>query len=133
MTDFLEILVATVAAFAVGAVWYSLLFSKSWKTLMGYTDEVMRSMKMTPAKAMAGGFVATLILVYALAALMDMLPITTVGEAIWFSLIVSVGFIGMTQMNIIWYEDKPWKLYFINAAHYVAAVLAAVLVLFYWQ
>jgi hypothetical protein len=132
MVDYLAVLVATLAAFAVGAVWYSVLFQRSWKELMGFSDEAMRTMKMTPALAMTGGFVTTLILVYALASLMDVLPISTALEAAWFGLMISVGFIATTQANIIWYENKPLKLFFINASHYIVAVIAAALVLFYW-
>lgn len=132
MVDYLAVLMATVAAYAIGALWYSVLFGKSWQSLMGFTEETMRSMKMTPTKAMIGGFFSTLVLVYVLAALMELLPIITAGEAAWFGFLTAFGFIAMTQMNSIWYENRPWKLFFINASHYLIAVTAAALVLFYW-
>ncbi len=132
MVDYLGVLIATIAAFAVGALWYSVLFGRQWRNLMGITDEKMRSMKVTPVRAMTGGFIATLVLVYVLAALMALLPIVTAGEAAWFGFLIALGFIATTQLNTVLYEDKSWKLFFINASHYLVAVTVAALVLFYW-
>lgn len=132
MVNYLAVLVATVVAFGVGALWYTVIFGKQWKHLMGLTDDTMRAMKMSQTQAMIGGFLSTFVLVYVLALLMQILPISTAGETVWFAFLLTVGFIGTTQLNSIWYEDRPWKLYFINASHYVVAVVAAALVLFYW-
>lgn len=130
--DFVAVLAASVATFMVGWLWYSALFGKQWKELMGYTDEVMRTMKMTPAKSMAGGFVTTVILVFVLANLMAMTGATSTGAALTLAFWIWVGFVATIASNSIWYENRPTKLYLINASHYLVALLVAASVLSLW-
>ena len=40
------ILVATLASFALGALWYSVLFGKIWQREVGITDEDMKGANM---------------------------------------------------------------------------------------
>lgn len=130
--DFLAVLGATLAAFVVGALWYGPLFGKQWKMLMGFSDESMKSMKMTFAKAMSGGFVATLVLVFVLANFLNTLPVLTVGTALTLGFWVWIGFVATIMTNMVWYENRPWKLYLINASHYLVAILVASAVLAWW-
>jgi CBS domain containing-hemolysin-like protein len=130
--DFLAVLVATILAFAVGALWYSVLFGKQWRELMGFTDEVMKSMKMTPAKGLAGGFLTTLVMVFVLANLMAMTYTESIGAALTLAFWIWIGFVATIMSNLMWYENKPVKLYLINASHYLVAILLAALVLAWW-
>ncbi len=130
--DFIAVFVASVAAFMVGWLWYSVLFGKQWRELMGFTDEVMKSMQMTHAKAMGGGFLTTLIMVFVLANLMAMTNIEAVGAALTFAFWIWLGFVATIMSNSIWYENKPVKLYLINASHYFVALFVAALVLASW-
>jgi len=130
--NFIAVIVATVAAFLVGALWYGPLFGKEWKRLMGFSDEAMRSMKMTPFQAMAGGFVATLVLTFVLANLMAMTLTVTVGAALTLAMWIWIGFVATIMSNMVWYESRPMKLYFINASHYLVALLVAAFVLAWW-
>lgn len=132
MTDlnYLAVILAAFAAFAVGALWYGLFFAKQWKALMGFSEEVMRSMKMTPTKSMIGGFLATLVLTYVLANFLS--GITSLHAALVITLWIWVGFIATILLNAVLYENRSWKLYAINASHYFFALLVATLVLFYW-
>ena len=69
--NYLAVFVATVAAMALGFLWYGPLFGSQWKKLMGFTDKTMKQMKMTPVQSMIGGFVSTLIMSYILAHFVD--------------------------------------------------------------
>ena len=40
--NYLEILIAAIAAFTLGAAWYTVLFGKYWKRQTGVTDEMAR-------------------------------------------------------------------------------------------
>lgn len=129
--NYLAVLVASVAAFAVGALWYSALFGKQWRHLMHQVQgEHKGSMSMT--NAMIGGFITTFVMVYVLAIMMSSTNVQTANDAVAFGLMVSVGFVAMTMMSGVFYEGRPWKLYFINASHYVVAFVVASLVLFFW-
>src|SRR3989344_7788292 len=138
MEDLLSILLAAIAAFAVGALWYGPLFGRRWRLLMSFSEGHMGAPEaaatgqgVTMGGALAGGFVATSVLVLALAFFMDALAVMTVESALTVSLMVSLGFIATTMADSVFYERKPWSLYLINASHYVVAVTVAALVLFY--
>lgn len=127
--NYLAVLVAAIASFAVGALWYSVLFAKKWKSLMGFNDEVMKNMKMTPTKSLIFGFIATLIMVYVLAhfavafAVSDIASAATLGFWVW------VGFQAPIMANAIFYENRPVMLYLINVSYQLAATVVAAVVL----
>lgn len=136
MVNYLGVLVAAVAAFAVGALWYGPLFGRQWRMLMNYSEghagTPLGGQGISMMSAMIGGFVATLILVYVFAIMMHALGLQTVGEALWYAVFVALGFIATTMANGIFYERRPIQLYLINVSHYVVALVVAALVLFYW-
>lgn len=132
MVDYLGVLVAALAAFAVGALWYGPLFGRQWRSLMHISDGPMPEQWMSMKSAMTGGFIATLVLVYVLAVLMHQFVITSAMQAISFGLTIAIGFVATTMANTVFYERRPWALYLINVSHYVVAIIVAALVLFYW-
>ena len=136
MVDYLGVLVATAAAFAVGALWYGPLFGRKWRSLMGFGEgqvgaQGAAGQGMPMIGAMANGFIATLILVWALNFLMTSFSVAGVAGALALSLLISLGFIATTTANSVFYERRPWGLYFINARHYIVALAVAALVLVY--
>lgn len=131
MVNYLAVLIAALAAFVVGSLWYTVLFGKMWRKLMGISEgQAMPKQSMT--QSMIGGFIATLVLSFVLAVLLQMLAVTTVSGAVHVALLVWLGFVATISSNSIWYEGRPWALYFINVAHYLVAIVVAALVLVCW-
>lgn len=139
MDNLLGVLVATVAAFAVGMVWYTALFGKRWQALMNYSEGHLiesgaagtgKGMSMTTA--MVGGFVSTFVLVLTLSFIMQAVGARSIRDAVFLGLAVSIGFIATVLANAMWYERRPFELYLINAGHYVVAVVVAALVLLHF-
>ena len=130
--NYLAVLVSTIAAFAVGALWYGPFFGKQWRDLMGFSVGSMQTMKMTPAKAMTGGFVTTLVLVYVLANFFAMAEVSSIAAALTFAFWIWLGFIATIMLNSVWYENRTLQLYLINASHYLVALLVAALILAWW-
>lgn len=128
MINYLAILVAAIGAFLVGMLWFTVLFGKKWRALMNVPgDASMQGM----GKSMAGGFVATLILVAAMEYLFALnyimtLPTALVLTFIWWLMIAAV------MSNMIWYEKKPVALYLINVFHYFFAMGVATLIISCW-
>ncbi|OGG51892.1 hypothetical protein A2704_06780 [Candidatus Kaiserbacteria bacterium RIFCSPHIGHO2_01_FULL_54_36b] len=136
--DYLPVLVATLAAFAVGALWYGPLFGRRWRLLMNFSEGHMGASEgaatgqgMGMASAMVGGFIATFFLVWTLNFLLKAFSVVTLSGALALSLLVSIGFIATTLANSVFYERRPWGLYLINLGHYVVALIVAALVLLY--
>ncbi|MGH7175013.1 MAG: DUF1761 domain-containing protein [Minisyncoccia bacterium] len=127
MVNYVAVLVAAIAAFVVGALWYGPIFGKVWRREMGM-DDMQPSMK-GMGSSMVGGFIATLVLVWVLAEFYSMWYITTLPTALLIAFWIWLGFIATVMTNVMWYEKKSFKLYVINVAHYLVAILVAAAVL----
>jgi len=93
--NWLAILVATIAGFALGALWYGPLFGDAWLNALGKTaDDIQPS----PGPFVISFFTA-LITAVALALLIKALGIATVGGGIGIGLLVGVGFIATAMAS----------------------------------
>ena len=68
--NYLAVLVAAIAGFSVGSVWYGPLFGKMWQTEMGFTKENPPEDK-HPAKTLAIAFICTFVMSFMIAHLMS--------------------------------------------------------------
>ena len=132
MVNYLAVLVAAIVAFGVGALWYGPLFGKKWRELMGVGAGSMGSSNMSMSQAMVGGFIATLVMTYVLATLLIVAGAFSITSAVIFAICVWLGFVAMILMNSVWYENRSWALYFINASHYLVAIVVAAIILAWW-
>jgi hypothetical protein len=129
MPGYLAVLVATIAAFIVGAIWYGPLFGRAWRRLLNVPEGASMGM---PIKPMVGGFFATLVMVYVYAVIKTALAITSGVQAAWLAFLLVVGFIGTSHLNHVLYEKRPWKWYWISVGQYAVALIVAALVLAWW-
>src|SRR3989344_8326514 len=65
--NWVAVLVAAVVNMVVGSLWYGPIFGRAWKHMMGFTDDMMKSMRLSAMQAMVGGFITALIMAYVLA------------------------------------------------------------------
>jgi hypothetical protein len=120
--NWLAIVLGALAFFAVGAVWYTVLFGKAWLRLVGLSDEQLKSGANMP-------------LIFALCFLLELLVVTMLGH-LFASLqpsdrakmMISTGF-GLTIMSpaigiTYLYMRKPLKLFLIDAGHFVVGMAA---------
>ena len=78
--NYLAVLVATIASFVSGFLWYGPLFGKKWQKMMNFTEKSMKSMNLTPMKAMTLGLITTLITVYVLAMFIKVAGAATLSQ-----------------------------------------------------
>ncbi len=130
--NLLAVLVAAVAAMALGFLWYGPLFGNQWKKLMGFTDKSMKEMKITPAQAMIGGFITTLVMSYILAHFVDYTQAATIMDGVVAGFWIWLGFIATIQLGSVLWEGKPVKLYLINTLHYLVVLVVMGAILTAW-
>lgn len=123
------VIVATVAYFFLGALWYSkLLFVESW---LHYTKIDIKDPNASKgiAAIMIASFVFTFIICLGLAILRDHLGISGWWSGIKLGLLTG-AFFGATALSISYlYEQKPAALHAINNGYTIAGhVLAAVII-----
>lgn len=120
--DWLGVVLGAVAFFAVGGVWYGVLFSKLWQREVGMSDEQLK----------AG---ANMPLIFGTCFLLELLVSLTVGHLFAFTapsdrgkLMMTVGLaigvmapaIGVTYL----YMRKSLKLFLLDSAHFVVGMAA---------
>ncbi len=132
--NYFAVLVAAIAAYAVGAVWYSPIgFGKQWMKMMNLHKDDMHKMPLTPVQAMTLGFIFTLLIAYVFAHFVVLVGAQGVAEALTLGFWLWLGF-GLTTLAHGWlYEGKSLKLFLFNAAHLLVALLAMALVFGWWQ
>jgi hypothetical protein len=124
--NWLAVIAATVASFAVGAVWYSpLLFVKAWLRETGVTPEKARSSNM--ALTMGGAFFLTFLMTLVFALFLGQDPGVKFGAAAGFAagLFWVAASVGVNHL----FEGRSLKLFLINGGYNVAmfTVMGAVL------
>ena len=114
--NWLAVVVATAAAFALGGLWYSkTLFGNTWLEEVGLTEEAINNVNM--AKTFGTTFVLQLLATIALA--------TTLGaDSTWMDglqngLFISVLWIATAYGITYLFEQRSIRLFFINAGYYV--------------
>ncbi len=137
--NFLAVLIAVIANFILGFIWYTPLFGKAWGKEMKFDMT-----KKPPASAMIKGMVFMVIgnffMAYVFAhniAAWDPTswgqapsPMSPTGNAFMAAIFTWLGFFLPTDLGTVAWEMKSWKFFFINTGyHLVSLVLVALILL----
>ena len=131
--NYWAILVAAIASFIVGALWYGPIFGKVWQKMMGFNPKSMKTiMNLTATQAMFVSFIMTLVASYVLAHFVDYLEVTSIISAIQLSFWLWLG-IGIPLMlgSFLW-ESKPFKLFLLNASYRLVELIIMTSILAIW-
>jgi hypothetical protein len=125
--SYIAIVIAALAAFGVGAIWYGLLFSKPWLAAMGKTEEEIRA-HATPIPYVVS-IVANLVIAMMLSAVMHSLGQVSIARGAWLGFLMWLGFILTTMaVNNGFGQQKP-ALLAIDGGHWLAVLVVTGLVL----
>lgn len=114
--DWLAILIATVAAFVLGGLWYGPLFGKRWMAAVGKTEA---DIEPTPTPFVVS-FFAALFTCLVVAGLMDALGIDSVAGGALFGLVTGVGFIATAMASDTAFCGWGLPLFLIQSGYRVA-------------
>ncbi len=134
--NYLAVVAAAVSAMVIGFLWYGPLFGKEWRRLMGMSLEEMRSMPLSPMQAMALGTVVALVMAYVLSHVYVFSStymqvsgyMAGLSSAFWLWL----GFVATTQIGVVLWEGKSWKLFFLNTAYSLVSLAAMGIIISSW-
>ena len=131
--NWLAILVAAIAYFMLGAVWYSkALFGAKWAAVVGL-DMTDPNKSKGMAKMMTGTFVLILIACMGIAMLVTRMDLSVLPSALKLGLITGICF-ATTAVSISFiYESRPTALYFIDCGYHLAGHLIAAMILVLWR
>lgn len=131
--NWLHILVATIAYFLIGAIWYSFLFQKQWISFHKI-DTNNPDAKKGVGMIMVVGFVWTFIICTGLAILIFKTPMFGGAiSAIKLALTTGVCFSALTISMTYFYLKKPFALHLIDGLYHVVGQIVAALILVLWK
>ena len=129
-----HIVVSAIALFAFGALWYTVIFGRTWSKLMGRTPEQME-------KAMAGGMAGKMVIMFVLN-LLTVVSVTYIApQLLSFSFkefflsifIIWLGFSFPLLMGVYLWEGKSWKLVLMNAVYGILSLKLVSAIIYFWQ
>lgn len=131
--NWLAILVAAVAYFVLGALWYSkALFGSTWAVLVKL-DTSNPDLKKDMGKMMASTFVLIFIVCFGLSLLIVKFDFVGLFSGVKMGLVTGLCF-ATTAVSINYvYESKPGGLYFINNGYHVIGHVLAAMILVMWR
>ena len=124
--NWLAIIVATGTAFVLGGAWYAKrLFGGAWMQDVGLTEEDANDVNM--ARTFGGAFALQLIAAMTLATLLG--PDSTWLSGLHTGLIVGIGFLATAYGVTYLFEQRPLRLFMINAGYNVVllAIMGAII------
>ena len=137
--NMMAILVAVVANFFFGFLWYTVLFGKAWAVEMGFDITVK-----PPASVMIKGIVIMVIgnflMAYVFAHNMKAWTyvdgydtMDAMGNIMSAAVFTWLGFYVPTDLGVVAWERKTWRLFFINTIYHLIMLVIAAVVLYYMQ
>ena len=127
--NWLSVIVASLAAFAIGSIWYSpVLFGKSWQKEVGLSDEAIKSSNMVVI------FGTAFILMFISAFILDMFigPEATAVIGLTAGLLVGVSWVATALGVTYLFARKSFRLFLIDAGYFVVFFSVMGLILGSW-
>jgi len=129
--NILAMVVCVVTNMVIGALWYSpVLFGNAWLRLTGKKAEDIS--KEDANKSMMLGIIPSILITVFLALLVEFVGASTVLDALVVGSLVSIGFIGMSALNLVFFENRSFKLAVLNVGYSFASLNVAAVILTLW-
>lgn len=133
--NFVAVLVAVVANFFLGFLWYTPLFGKVWAKEMGF-DTSVKPKASDMAKGMIfmviGNFFLAYVFAHNIAAwsfVPDMDQMSTTVSILNTAVFTWLGFYLPVDIGAVTWEGKSWKLFGINTSYHLVMLLVAATIL----
>jgi hypothetical protein len=133
--NYLAVLVAGLATFMLGGLWYMALFGKLWAKLHGYSEEKMKEMqaKVPPPIFFGGMIVCDLVIALVMAILTSSLRVDTAAGGALLGFLIWLGPAAAIRMTSQLASDKPIGLYFIDISYQLIYLVMMGVVLAVWR
>ncbi len=128
--NYLSVVVALVASFVFGWLWYGVIFSKTWMRLNGMNMKGKKPKKGVMAKAMILNILGTFIMVCVFGLLILATGMITVSGVLTLALWIWLGFfVSTTLLGSVLWDMKPWALFCFNAVYWLINLVIVGLIL----
>ncbi|MEO6168755.1 MAG: DUF1761 domain-containing protein [Chitinophagales bacterium] len=122
------VVAATVAYFAVGAVWYTVLFGKYWAR----ANKMDTGDRSGMARYMIIGFLLTFLIVTCTGLLLNSIRCKELTDCFMRSYVIIAGFVVGLVGTALNYTKKPFGVWFVDIGYHLIGILIAALILAKW-
>lgn len=132
--NYLAVVAAAIAAFAIGGLWYSpLLFANQWVKAHGFTEERIKEMQKGAAKAYAVAILCQLLIAFAIAVLIGYLQLHRCVQGLKLALLIWAGFALPLGLMATMFTDKKIAAFVIDAGYQLVYLLLIGSIIAVWH
>ena len=131
-TNWMSVLIASVAAFALGFLWYGPVFGSMWMKALGRTKADIEKEKNKMGMMFAITFAGAVIEAFVLTKFIHYAGAYTLMDGAKTGLWAAIGFVGPTMLANYLYQGKSKQLFLIDFGYQSAVLLVMGAVLAYW-
>ena len=110
--NYVAVLVAAIAYWLLGALWFAVLFSRPWMALENITPE--QTGGSNPIVPYIISFILNLVIAFVLAQLCAWRNANTAARGAALGILIWIGFVGPITYSTYMYEMRPKQLFAIN-------------------
>ena len=122
--NFLAVLVSAVAAFAIGALWYSpMLFAKQWVNAHGFTEERVKEMQKGASKAYSVSLVCQVFIALAMAVIAGYLHLALFVQGLKLGFLVWAGFALPLGLMSTMFTERKMMVFLIDSGYQLVYLL----------
>lgn len=120
-------MLAFVVYFLLGALWFTLFFSKQYKISLGRENETLQNKPIF----IVGPAICSLVITIASALLIYTLNVSSFGDAMEFSLLVGIGYLVANTVNIAINPNIPRPILYgiISGSYHLTGILIVSIIL----
>lgn len=116
---------AAVAAWLIGALWYSpVLFANAWVKAHGFTPDQLEAMKKNAAKAYGGSFVAFILMAFVLHLFLAHMGVSGAVPGVMWAFHAWLGFAMPVTLIACLYGNKSMAAFVIDTGYQLVYLLA---------
>jgi hypothetical protein len=132
-TVFFAVLSGAIVYLLLGMLWYGKLFGEAWMQLVGMTKkDIKKARKKGMGTSYAMASLSALVMSYVLYTFMQLVGAGSMLAGINVGLLMWFGFIGTTQLSGVLWENRPVRLYYVNAGYFLVALMLMGAVISWW-
>ena len=129
--NYLAILVAAIANYAIATIWYALIFSKVWMKLTGITE--MKPVPMNIVLVFIGSLVLSFVLYHSIVFGNAFFKIGGISGGLMGGFFGWLGYIAPVTLCTKLWEKKPWGLWLLDNAFWLISLLVMGIILSSWM
>jgi hypothetical protein len=129
--NLLAVLVAALANYIIGTLWYTVLFGASWSKLSGIAE--MKPSIGPIVLGFIGALLMSYVLAHALVYASSFMSMSGIGAGLMCGFFNWIGFIAPVTLGVVIYEKKSWGLWCINNSYWLVSLLVMGVILSLWK